>query len=52
MNTTSHVKPVIELLHLAPDSRPTHSESQRAGLEPIVRRDVLGGLIHEYDLVA
>ncbi len=31
---------------------PRHSETQPAGLEQIVRRDVLGGLIHEYDLVA
>jgi transposase InsO family protein len=31
---------------------PRHSETKPAGLEQIVRRDVLGGLIHEYGLVA
>ena len=35
---------------LAPE--PRHSETQPVGLEQIVRHDVLGGLIHEYDLVA
>ncbi len=37
---------------MAPDSRPTDSESQPGDLEHIVRRDVLGGLIHECALVA
>ncbi|MGI8793486.1 MAG: integrase core domain-containing protein [Acidimicrobiales bacterium] len=32
--------------------KPWQTEAQQAGLEHIVRRDVLGGLIHEYDLVA
>ncbi|MFN2487034.1 MAG: integrase core domain-containing protein [Acidimicrobiia bacterium] len=31
---------------------PRHSEIPTADLKTIVRRDVLGGLIHEYDLVA
>jgi len=37
---------------VAPHPPRTRSERSPAGTEGLVRRDVLGGLIHEYDLVA